>query len=153
MPELPDIVAYVEAISARVIDTELLSIRIYSPFLLRSVSPPVSDLVGKKIVGVSRLGKRIVIELEGDLFLVIHLMIAGRLGWKEEAPTKRPMGRIGLATIEFSSGTLMLTEAGSKKRAALHLFLGKQALAELDPGGIDVLETDEKTFAETIRQE
>src|SRR6266511_3808500 len=125
MPELPDITAYLEALDARVMGARLERVRLASPFVLRSFDPPISSSHGRAVTGLRRLGKRIVIGLEGDLFLVIHLMIAGRLHWK--AAGARVPGQIGLAAFDFTTGTLTLTEAGTKKRAAIHLVHGKQA--------------------------
>jgi formamidopyrimidine-DNA glycosylase len=136
MPELPDITVYVERLEKLVAGTRLTGLRLASPFLLRTVDPPVSALVGKKVVHMRRLGKRIVFALEDDLFIVLHLMIAGRLQWKD-AGAKVP-GKIGLAAFDFEKGTLTLTEASQKKRAALHLVRGEAALADHDPGGIEV---------------
>ena len=137
MPELPDITIYLEALNARVTGQTLEGIRLNNPFLLRTVEPPVEQLVGQKVLSVRRLGKRVVLGLEDDLWIVIHLMIAGRLHWKTLG-AKFP-GKIGLAAFDFSSGTLLLTEAGSKRRASLHLLAGESELAKLDPGGIDPL--------------
>jgi formamidopyrimidine-DNA glycosylase len=150
VPELPDIVAYIEALGARVLDQPILDIRISSPFLLRSVTPPLTEAVGKKVREVRRLGKRIVLGLEEDLFIVIHLMIAGRFHWKERA--SKP-NRITLATFVFPSGFLVLTEAGSKRRAAMHLVKGESGLADHDPGGLEVLETDLSTFQAALVSE
>jgi formamidopyrimidine-DNA glycosylase len=151
MPELPDIVVYLEALDRRVTDHMLERVRLSSPFLLRSVDPPLAEAEGKKVRGLRRLGKRIVFELEQELFLVLHLMIAGRLHWKLRG--SKPPGKIGLAAFDFSTGTLLLTEAGSKKRASLHLVRGRSQLAAHDPGGLEVLETDLSTFRSALRQE
>src|SRR2546423_7900738 len=132
MPELPDITVYIEALEARIVGQPLERIRIAKPFLLRSVDPPISSANGKKVVGVRRIGKRIGIELEDDRFLVIHLMIAGRLRWVP-AGAKVP-GKLGLAAFDFSNGTLILTEAGSKRRASLWLAPRGGAPAKLEPG-------------------
>ncbi|HWN90091.1 MAG TPA: DNA-formamidopyrimidine glycosylase family protein, partial [Verrucomicrobiae bacterium] len=126
MPELPDVTVYLEALEARVLGARLERVRLASPFVLRSFDPPISAANGRVVRGLRRLGKRVVIGLEGDLFLVIHLMIAGRLHWKS-AGAKVP-GKIGLAAFDFSTGTLTLTEAGTKKRAAIHLVQGETAL-------------------------
>jgi formamidopyrimidine-DNA glycosylase len=145
VPELPDITLYVEALVKRVEGTTLESIRIQGPALLRSVDPPLAAATGRRVVGVRRLGKRVVLELEGELFLILHLMIAGRLHWSEAgapAGRGRPLARFG-----FSSGTLTLTEAGTRKRASLHLVQGKPALAQHDPGGLEVLEASLEEFS------
>ncbi len=144
MPELPDVVVYCEAIEQRVAGRELTAIRVRSPFLLRSVRPPLSDAEGRAVVSVRRVGKRVVLCLEGELFLAIHLMIAGRFRWG--APAAKLPGRVGLAAFDFEHGTLLLTEAGSKRRAAMHLVAGEDGLARLDRGGIEVLECDPETF-------
>ena len=151
MPELPDVVVYLEALRTRIEGRVLEGVRLASPFLLRSVDPPLSACAGRRVVGLRRLGKRIVIALEGDLFLVIHLMVAGRLRWKE-AGAKVP-GKLGLAAFDFESGTLLLTEAGSKKRASLHVAAGEAALAAHDRGGLEVLDADLTAFAEALRRE
>ncbi len=144
MPELPDVVVYCEAIEQRVAGRELTRIRLRSPFLLRSVRPPLSDAEGRAVVGVRRVGKRVVLCLEGELFLAIHLMIAGRFRWGAHA-AKLP-GRVGLAAFDFEHGTLLLTEAGSKRRAAMHLVAGEDGLASLDRGGLEVLECGGEAF-------
>ena len=144
MPELPDVVVYCEAIEQRVAGRELTRIRVRSPFLLRSVRPPLSDAEGRAVVSVRRVGKRIVLCLEGELFLSIHLMIAGRFRWSAYA-AKLP-GRVGLAAFDFEHGTLLLTEAGSKRRAAMHLVAGEDRLARLDRGGLEVLECGPEAF-------
>ncbi len=153
MPELPDIEVYIEALEARVGGSRLEKVRLASPFLLRSVDPPLKDAEGRKVVGLRRMGKRIVIGLDHDLFLVLHLMIAGRLQWTDlvsgKARLKVP-GKRGLAAFDFERGTLLLTEAGSKKRASLHLVKGDQGLSMLDPGGLEVLSTDLPAFREVL---
>ena len=137
MPELPDIALYLDALRPRVVGQPLAGLRITSPFVLRSAAPPASELVGRVVTGVRRLGKRIVFALDGAYFVVLHLMIAGRLHWKPAgAPIPR---RAGLAAFDFPNGTLLLTEAGTKHRASLHLVRGERALAAHDPGGLDVL--------------
>jgi formamidopyrimidine-DNA glycosylase len=151
MPELPDIALYLEALAPRITGARLERVRIPSPFLLRSVDPPLSLAQGRAVAGLSRLGKRIVIELDGELFLVLHLMIAGRLHWKTTGaalPKRR-----GLAAFDFSTGTLTLTEAGTRRRASLHLAAGRAALAALDPGGIDVLQADPVAFRTALTRE
>ena len=151
MPELPDIVVYIQQLESRILGSRVDRIRLASPFLLRSVTPPLPEAEGKKVLEIQRLGKRIVIGLEDNLFLVFHLMISGRLHWRERG-AKAPARR-GLATFDFTSGTLSLTEAGSKKRASLHVVKGEQALKEHDPGGIEVLETGIDTFRSTLMKE
>ncbi|HMG33268.1 MAG TPA: DNA-formamidopyrimidine glycosylase family protein [Blastocatellia bacterium] len=150
MPELPDIVAYIQALESRVLNQPILEIRVLSPFLLRSVDPPIGEATGKHVIGLRRLGKRIVFELDDDLFLVFHLMIAGRFHWKDK-PSKPT--RNTLATFSFPTGTLMLTEAGSKKRASLYLARGESALATHDPGGLEVLDADLETFRAALTRE
>jgi formamidopyrimidine-DNA glycosylase len=150
MPELPDVELYLHALRGRVVGHELLGIRIASPFVLRSVDPPVIAVAGKRVVGVRRLGKRVVLELEDELFIVIHLMIAGRLRWKP--PKQKIPGRLGLAAFDFDNGTLLLTEASKKKRAALHLCRGEAALGDHDPGGIQPLEVDYDGFRMAITE-
>jgi formamidopyrimidine-DNA glycosylase len=151
MPELPDVVAYLEALRPRILGARLERVRVLHPFLLRSVQPPLSDVVGRTVTGLRRLGKRLVIVLEGERFLVLHLMIAGRLHWK--AAGARPPGKIGLAAFDFSTGTLLLTEAGTKRRAALYLVHGEAGLGEHDPGGLEVLETDLAAFKDVLQRE
>jgi formamidopyrimidine-DNA glycosylase len=148
MPELPDITVYVEALARRVEGATLQSIRVQGPALLRSVDPPLAEASGRRVVGVRRLGKRVVVELEGEIFLILHLMIAGRLHWSD-AGAPAPRGR-GLARFDFSSGTLVLTEAGTRKRATLHLARGEVALAQHDRGGLEVLEADPQQFRERL---
>jgi formamidopyrimidine-DNA glycosylase len=151
MPELPDIVVYLECLERRVAGQTLERIRLVSPFLLRSVDPTLARAEGRTVRGLRRLGKRIVFELDDQLFVVVHLMIAGRLHWK--APGAKPPGKVGLAAFDFSSGTLLLTEAGSKKRASLHLVQGKARLAEHQPGGLEVMDAEADTFARALRRE
>jgi formamidopyrimidine-DNA glycosylase len=148
MPELPDIVVYVENLQSRIVGRTLKQIRLLNPFLLRTATPPIAALQGRKIVGVQRLGKRIVIETEGRLFLVFHLMIAGRLRWFNNK-AKIP-GRIALAVFEFENGTLVLTEAGTKRRASLHLVEGESAAHALHAGGLDILQSDFATFRQRL---
>ena len=150
MPELPDIELYLHALEPRVVGETIQDIRLASPFLLRSVDPPLGELVGKRIDGLQRLGKRIVFSVEGELFIVLHLMIAGRLRWK--APGAKIPGKLGLAAFDFEQGSLLLTEASKKKRAALHLCRGREALAEHDPGGIDPLEVDLDAFRKALTE-
>jgi formamidopyrimidine-DNA glycosylase len=150
VPELPDIVAYIEALEPRILNQPIQDIRVSSPFLLRSVDPPLSEASGKNVTNLRRLGKRIVFGLEDELFLVIHLMIAGRFHWKENRPKPN---RQTLASFVFANGTLMLTEAGSKKRASMYFVRGESALAAHDPGGLEVLEADLKSFAARLTKE
>jgi formamidopyrimidine-DNA glycosylase len=151
VPELPDITVYIEALASRVVGQPLERTRIAKPFLLRSVDPAMSAAEGKRVTGLRRMGKRIVLELEDDLFLVIHLMIAGRLRWVPTG-TKVP-GKIGLAAFDFPNGTLILTEAGSKRRASLWLVRGESALEQFARGGLEVLESDLAQFTERLVQE
>ncbi|MBI3268087.1 MAG: formamidopyrimidine-DNA glycosylase [Planctomycetes bacterium] len=151
MPELPDVLVYVECLSARVLGQALERTRLANPFLLRSVEPPMREAEGKRVLGVRRVGKRIVLVLETELFLVLHLMIAGRLHWRERGA--RPPGRIGLAAFDFASGTLVLTEAGSKRRASLHLVRSEDGLRALDPGGLEVLDAELPAFCRAITRE
>lgn len=151
MPELPDITVYLEALDQRVIGQILNGVRITSPFLLRTFDPPVESLTGKRAVTLARLGKRIAIGFEGDVWLVVHLMIAGRLHWKP-AQAKLP-GKIGLAAFDFPDGALILTEAGSKRRASLHVISGESELRKLDPGGIDVFAATFDQFAHVLTRE
>src|SRR5258708_376548 len=151
MRELPDIVGYIEHLEASLIGQRLEHMRLMNPFVLRSVTPPIASAEGKKVVGVRRIGKRIVIALEGRLFLVLHLMIAGRLRWLG-ASAKLP-GRITLAALEFPNGTLVFTEAGTKRRASIHLVQGEAALAAMDPGGLDVLVAGLQEFAGRVKRE
>jgi len=149
VPELPDVVVYVEALERHVGGRVLEDVRLASPFVLRSVEPPIASAVGRRVRGVQRMGKRIVIELGGELFLVIHLMIAGRLHWKKRGA--KPPGKRGLAAFDFPDGTLLLTEAATKKRASLHLVAGRHALAAHDPGGLEVLDAGVDVFASAVR--
>ncbi len=151
MPELPDVTVYVERLRERVQGRVLQRVRVMNPFLLRTAVPPISAAEGRTVQAVERLGKRIVLVLEGELFLVVHLMIAGRLRWL--APGARPPGRIALATFEFDSGQLVLTEAGTKRRASLHLVVGREALNALDAGGLDVFAIDLLAFAQRLKSE
>ncbi|HYS59906.1 MAG TPA: DNA-formamidopyrimidine glycosylase family protein [Gemmatimonadales bacterium] len=151
MPELPDIALYLDALAARVVGKPLERLRIASPFLLRTADPPVADLVGRAIRDVRRLGKRIVLALEDDYFVVLHLMIAGRLHWKS-AGALIPR-RAGLAAFDFPNGTVLLTEAGTKHRASLHILRGAAALAAHDPGGLDVLAATLEQFRSALTRE
>jgi formamidopyrimidine-DNA glycosylase len=151
MPELPDITVYVEAIDKKLNGQTLINIKLLNPFLLRTVVPSIEDVKGKRVIGVRRLGKRVVLVLEGNLFIVIHLMIAGRLRWL--ARGAKPPGKIALALFEFVNGTLVFTEAGSKRRASLHLIAGEAALAAMNPGGLEIFSIDLAAFAAAIRKE
>jgi formamidopyrimidine-DNA glycosylase len=147
MPELPDLTAYLESIERLVGGKRLIGVKLLNPFLLRTAVPPIGAVDGKRVGSLRRLGKRIVFGLEDDLFLVLHLMIAGRLHWAGKKT------RNTLALFEFESGTLSLTEAGSKRRASLHLVQGEAALRAMDPGGLEVLETDLAQFAARLKSE
>jgi formamidopyrimidine-DNA glycosylase len=151
MPELPDVTVYVECLERLIGGERLEGIRIGSPFVLRTVEPSPSVLTGRAVAEVFRLGKRVVIELDGELFVVIHLMIAGRLRWRK--PGAKLPGRGGLTAFDFSGGTLLLTEAGSKRRASIHLVRGREDLTAHDPGGLEVLEVDFAAFRRTITRE
>ena len=151
MPELPDITVYLDALSTRVHGSTLQRIVIKSPFLLRTVDPPIDAAEGKKVEVLERIGKRIVLGLSGDLFLILHLMIAGRLLWKPPGAT--PTGKTDLAAFRFDSGTLVLTEASPKKRASLHLVRGRDALRALDPGGLDPLTCTADDFRRVLLSE
>ena len=137
VPELPDVVVYIERLTPLVLGQPLVQVRLGSPFVLRTVDPPISEVQGRTVTGIRRLGKRIVLALEGDLFLVIHLMIAGRLRWR--VPGKSLRGKMVLAEFGFPDGTLYLTEAGSKRRASIHVVQGEAALAAFERGGLEVL--------------
>jgi len=150
MPELPDVAVYIDRLEARVVGHRLEGVRLLNPFLLRTAVPPISDAVGRTVRGIERVGKRIVLALEGDLFVVVHLMIAGRLLWL--APAKAT-ARNALAFLAFDTGTLCLTEAGSKRRASLHVVQGRAALEALDAGGIDVLAATREAFAARLVSE
>ena len=153
MPELPDITVYIEALETRIIGQTLEAVRIVSPFLLRTATPPLTSASGKKVLQLRRLGKRICIGLESDLWLVLHLMIAGRLHWRVTAPGG-PHPKIspprGLAAFDFSNGSLLWTEAGSQKRASLHVVLGEGGLRALDPGGLEILDATPEQFATAL---
>jgi formamidopyrimidine-DNA glycosylase len=151
VPELPDVLLYIERLEPRIVGEKLEKIRLGSPFLLRTVDPPIRAAEGKSVTGLGRLGKRIAIGLEGDLHLVIHLMIAGRLRWRDRGA--KLARKLGLAAFDFSSGTLLLTEASTQKRASLHLVRGAEGLAGLDPGGLEVLDSDVAAFGEALRRE
>jgi len=151
VPELPDIQLYLHALKPRIVGRRVTGVRLAAPFLLRSVAPPLSAVEGRTIIGVRRLGKRIVIEAEGELFLVFHLMIAGRFRWK--TPVAAIPGKGGLFALDFEDGALILAEAGSKRRASLHVVQGREALAQHDPGGLEVLDADLPAFADMLRRD
>ena len=151
VPELPDVDLYVHALRPRIVGQTIRRVRLAAPFLLRSVEPPLSAVEGRAVEEVSRLGKRIVIDAGAELYLVIHLMIAGRFRWRP--PDTKVPGKVGLLALEFDHGTLILTEAGSKRRASLHVVQGRAALTQHDPGGIEVLEARLEEFAQALRRE
>ncbi len=151
MPELPDLTIYLESIQARIGGHRLENIRLGNPFILRTVNPPLSAAAGKSVLGIARIGKRMVIELEGDLFIVIHLMIAGRFHWKKPK-TKLP-GKVAHAAFDFTHGTLLLTEASTKKRASMHIVRGRQSLAQFDRGGLEVLDSTGDSFRAALLRE
>jgi formamidopyrimidine-DNA glycosylase len=151
MPELPDILLYIHALRSRVVGRQVQRIRLVSPFLLRSVEPPLNAIDGRTVVDLHRLGKRVVFEAEGELFLVFHLMIAGRFRWKSAgAPVP---GKVGLLAMDFEHGTLVITEAGTKRQASLYVVQGREALERHNPGGIEVLEADLPAFATALTLE
>jgi formamidopyrimidine-DNA glycosylase len=151
MPELPDVEVYVERLRAFTVGQALHCVRLANPFVLRSVLPPIEAVHGKTVTGVRRIGKRVVLALDEEFFLVIHLMIAGRLRWR--APDAKLPGKLAHAAFDFSSGTLLLTEASTKKRASIRLVQGEAALADLDPGGLEVLEADLPGFSAALTRE
>jgi len=151
MPELPDIVVYLEALERHVVGHELARVRLANPFLLRSVIPPIDAIVGRTVAGVRRTGKRLVLDFGDELFLVIHLMIAGRLRWR--AVGGKVPAKLGIAAFEFGHGTLFLTEAGTKRRASITLVQGEPALAAIDRGGLEVMGASRAEFAERLRRE
>jgi formamidopyrimidine-DNA glycosylase len=151
MPELPDIAVYTERLADKVQGRVLQRVKVLHPFLLRTAVPPLSQAEGRTVAGIERLGKRVVLALDNGLFLVIHLMIAGRLRWLP--PGGKPLGKISLAVFEFDSGSLVLTEAGSQRRASLHVVADRAALQAMDPGGIDVTTADLATFSERLLRE
>jgi formamidopyrimidine-DNA glycosylase len=151
MPELPDILLYLDALQPRIVGRRVTGVRLASPFLLRSVDPPLPAIEGRTIVGLERLGKRVVLAADGELFLVFHLMIAGRFRWKP--PGTRMPGKIGLLALDFEHGTLILTEAGTKRQASLHMVEGRAALAKYDPGGLEVLESDLPDFQRALQRD
>jgi formamidopyrimidine-DNA glycosylase len=151
MPELPDVDLYLHALRTRIIGQPLLALRLASPFLLRTIDPPVDAFIGRTVQSLRRLGKRLVWGVDGDVFLVLHLMIAGRLRWRETGAAIP--GKVGLAAFDFPNGTLLLTEAGSKRQASLHLVRGTEALAAHDPGGIEPLEITLDEFTRALLRE
>ena len=148
MPELPDLTVYLDFLQSHVVGETLQQVRVASPFVLRTADPPLKAVEGKRVLGTRRLGKRLVLELEDELFLTIHLMIAGRFRWRE--PGAPIAAKIGLAAFDFPSGTLLLTEASPKKRAAIHLLRGEEALSEFERTGLEVFETDLDRFRERL---
>ena len=151
MPELPDVLLYIESLKPRILNQTLERLRLASPFVVRSVTPPIAAIHNRNVRAVSRLGKQIVLRFDSDLFLIVHLMIAGRFQWKE--PGARIPGKLGLAALDFPSGTLLLTEAGSKKRASLHLVEGERALAPFDRGALEVLDSSSEEFRAVLTRE
>lgn len=153
MPELPDVTVYVEALEQRIAREPLTGYAILSPFVLRTVEPSLDEMVGQTVCAVRRLGKRIIIALEDELFIVIHLMIAGRFRWIPAGDRKKVPARIALAELQFATGTLVFTEAGTKRRASLHLVRGRDALAQFDRGGLEVLDATREQFAARLARE
>jgi formamidopyrimidine-DNA glycosylase len=151
MPELPDILLYIESLKTRILNQTLERIRLASPFVVRSVTPPVSAINGRKVIALRRLGKQVVFEFEGDLFLIIHLMIAGRFQWKD--PGAKIPGKLGQAAFDFPSGTLLLTEAGTKKRASIHVVQGEEGLTAFDRGALEVMDSSFEEFREVLTRE
>ncbi len=151
MPELPDVTVYIEALSERVLNQPIQKIRIGSPFVVRSFDPPIHAAEGKKVLALRRLGKRIVFELEENLFLIVHLMIAGRFHWKPKGA--KIARKYGQAAVDFPNGTLLLTEAGTKKRASINLVRGAAALREHDPGGLEVFDSSLEEFRAALKRE
>jgi formamidopyrimidine-DNA glycosylase len=151
MPELPDITLYLQQLAPRILNQPLVHIALKNPFILRSVDPPIAALEGKRVRGLTRLGKRIVMEFEEDLFLVLHLMIAGRLRWRELGA--KAGSKLVLAVLEFPHGAIHFTEAGSKRRASMHVVAGSERLREFDRGGLEVLEADQEAFSQRLTSE
>jgi formamidopyrimidine-DNA glycosylase len=151
MPELPDVTVYIEALQRRITGQVLQRVRLANPFVLRTVEPSIADVSGRKVIGVRRAGKRIVLALDGDLFIVIHLMIAGRFRWL--APGAKVPGKLGLAAFDFENGTLLLTEAGSKRRASIHIVRGEEAMLAHDRGGLEVLDATLEQFNAALTRE
>jgi len=148
MPELPDVAAYLTALEPRIVAQPLIRVRLASPFLLRTVQPPIKSVEGHVVRELRRIGKRIAIGVEGDLWLVLHLMIAGRLHWRQ--PGAKLAGRQSLAAFDFPNGSLVLTEAGTKHRASLHVLAGEKGLRSIDPGGIDIFASDLSSFRDAL---
>jgi formamidopyrimidine-DNA glycosylase len=151
VPELPDVTVYIELIAAKTIGRKIERVRVTNPFVVRSVDPPIREIEGKTVREIRRIGKRIAIGLDDDLWVVIHLMIAGRFRWLK--PGAKIPGRLGLAAFDFENGTLLLTEAGTQRRASITVVRGEAALADIDRGGLEPLEVDKKTFAEQLTKE
>jgi formamidopyrimidine-DNA glycosylase len=151
MPELPDIALYLEALAARVVGQPIERLRLGNPFVVRTIDPAPADLSGRQVTGLRRMGKRIVFVLECDLFIVVHLMIAGRLRWRDRGAAIP--GKVGLAAFDFPNGSIIFTEAGSKRQASIHLMRGEAAVAALDPQGLEVLDADLPTFASRLTRE
>lgn len=151
MPELPDLQVYMESLAARARGRRLLGVKLLNPFLLRTAVPPISAAAGREVREIRRIGKRIVLALEGELFLVVHLMVAGRLRWLEGKA--KPPGRITLALLEFETGTLAFTEAGTKRRASLHVVQGEDALKAMDPGGLEIFSLTREQFEARLKSE
>jgi len=151
MPELPDIVAYIHALEARIVGQPIQKVRLASPFLLRSAEPPIAEVEGRNLRELRRIGKRIAIGVEGDLWLVLHLMIAGRLHWRQRGA--KLAGRQSLAAFDFPNGSLVLTEAGTKHRASLYVLRGEERLQSVDPGGIDIFVSDLSSFRDALSAE
>jgi formamidopyrimidine-DNA glycosylase len=151
MPELPDIAAYIGALEPRIVGQPLVTVRLASAFLLRTAQPPLVSVEGRNVLELRRIGKRIAIGVEGDLWLVLHLMIAGRLHWRPQ--NAKLAGRNALAAFDFRNGSLVLTEAGSKRRASLHVFNGEEGLRSVDPGGIDIFSSDLSSFRDALTAE
>jgi formamidopyrimidine-DNA glycosylase len=151
VPELPDVTVYIDTLRPRILGQEIIAARVLNPFVLRTVTPPLSGAAGRRVRSISRLGKRIVIGAEDGLYIVIHLMIAGRLRWREGGKTIA--GKLAQAAFDFERGTLYLTEAGSKRRASIHVVEGADALAQFDRGGLEVLDADVGDFAARLRSE
>jgi len=150
MPELPDITVYLEALEKRVVDKTLVRVRIASSFVLRTFSPPIDSIHGERVTELRRIGKRIAFGFKNERWLVLHLMIAGRLHWR--GPNAKLMGKPSLAAFDFQHGTLVLTEAGSKRRASIHLIQGAEALRAIDPGGLEIMECSPDQFAERLKK-
>jgi formamidopyrimidine-DNA glycosylase len=151
MPELPDILLYLHALRSRIVGQRVDRVRLASPFLLRSIEPPLATIEGRTIIDLHRLGKRVVMETEGELFLIFHLMIAGRFRWKPRGASVP--GKVGLLALDFPNGTLLLTEAGTKRQASLHVAQGRDALAAHNPGGLEVLDADFEAFRTALVRE